>query len=308
MNENFSPEFAILTAMQHEHNAVMCMMDRRPPVRDREGYLHYLTHARFGLYNVVVLSLVIGNNEAYNQTYQLINHFPTIKTVIFVGVAGANKNAKYGSQFEISDVVVPALIKDVEAPSREPYALPNKFRRYIVELADSINRESKYYREGLWETTIERFKVQNTDDWAIQEFNKTLEHPIKLGVDGILGTSRVSENNEEEDKTRGVDFVDQEGYAVAAAASNLKRDFLVVRGISDKLDRDQRFKLGIDTPVKDLSNQDRASRTAAAVCGLFMGKIGSDGFISREMQEAVPEYTILGSLSHGKVILTRFHW
>lgn len=294
MSRKVSPEFAIVTAMQPEHEAIICMMDQK--LEDCKGYSLWLTPPEFGRYEVAVLSHVRKDRTAEQRTGRLLRDFPRIRTVICVGVCGANPCSKYGKGLEIGDVVIPRIIKDKHG-DREDFEIESELMEQAQELSDSIGRGKPSLNPELWKTATSRLRVPEFSDEA-KELNRLLENPITLKTEGTLGTFGKSKNDKEDRAALAVDFADQEGYGVSYAAQIADRRVLVIRGVSDKMDRLQRLEDGSLTESQDYLNQQYASRTAAAVCGILLGTIGISGFVTKEMITAGRErYDPLGSLS-----------
>ena len=299
MPEPSKPEFAIVTAMAQENRAVLLMMDRM--TKDYEhGYSLGVTRPEFGLFEVIVQSHVRGRKEAYDETLRLLTRFESIKTVIFLGVSGANPQRKYGSKLEIHDVAVPRVIQaydDVNKPP--PLDQPPELLRLAEQLATHVSSDSPLRKPGLWETAIRHFRFDPTISGS-DILNIEIEKPIKLMTEGTLGT--FLEPQDDPEKRPDVDLADQEGYdilnAVLGAAKSSRRDSLVIRGISDHMDRKKLLREGKLSQKEDLDNQELASRTAAAVCGLLMGMIGRRGFLTPEMlAQGKEKYDPLDSLS-----------
>src|SRR5208282_4266478 len=156
--------------------------------------------------------------------------------------------------------------------------------RLAEQLATHVSSDSPLRKPGLWETAIRHFRFDPTISGS-DILNIEIEKPIKLMTEGTLGT--FLEPQDDPEKRPDVDLADQEGYdilnAVLGAAKSSRRDSLVIRGISDHMDRKKLLREGKLSQKEDLDNQELASRTAAAVCGLLMGMIGRRGFLTPEM-------------------------
>ena len=104
----------IITALPKEYAAMRGMLEnsREYPVygyRNTTRYLIGQIPTANGKYHAVVLSLlpVMGNNSASGRATLLLEHFPFVRSIIMVGIAGGAPNpSKVDEHVRLGDIVV----------------------------------------------------------------------------------------------------------------------------------------------------------------------------------------------------------
>ena len=112
--ESAAPTIAIITALQEEYAAVQTMIDNGRDYftsSQKAGEQCYIGEmpAAIDSKHSVVLSFAVsmGTNIAATLAVDLLDHFPTIKTIIIVGIAGGTPNHKNPEEHvRLGDVVV----------------------------------------------------------------------------------------------------------------------------------------------------------------------------------------------------------
>lgn len=268
-------------------------MSRELKLGGRSRFTTWTTLPQFGSYDVVAWNHARGSKEAFEATSLLLDKFPTIKTIFFIGTCGANLDSGHGKELRIGDVVVPGFIGSETAERRAWIPQPKDLLREVENnIVKDCDRRGPKQNPNLWSSAI-RCLTQK----PFVDKSKMPEELVTIKTEGILLTTKKPWNANEGKTHRNIDYVDQEDFEFARAAQEAQRDFLVIRGVSSYLDRDDRLDKGRLTPFKDRKNQLRAATNAAAVCGLLMGMIGRTGFVSPDMIKArQAEYDPLGSM------------
>ncbi len=267
----------IMTALEKEYEAMNVMLDEeREHVAPGEGAgrryrVGTVPAASGGRHTVLVaLSLEMGNNASAIRTSLMLQHFPQMKHVLMVAIAGGVPNPdKAEDHVRLGDVVVSdrggVVHYDLGKEEYDTVANKPKFTpRYpprppSAELLEAVRlmRASELRRERAWLKYLDRAKDlpnsarPNADTDVLYDSldpGKPLVHPPdpqrvpgqpRVFLGPIGSGDRLLRNPLLRDELRrqhGVKAIEMEGSGVADAAYQLARGFLVVRGICDYCD------------------------------------------------------------------------
>lgn len=261
--EESQPRFGIITALSKEYAAVLVML-QNPVEKNFPGsgagrrFLVGDIPARSGKHRVVLLLLPdMGNNPAAIGATLLHNYFPTVDSIIMVGIAGGVPNSvKPEDNVRLGDVVVSDrngvvqydYVKQTitQAILRSPPRPPSATLLEAVKLLEA----GRLRGERPWMRFI---------DYALRKLNeKRPQSPpaLEVSAENIsqAGTERESprifqgtiasanvllKDPQKRDELRdrfGVKAIEMEGSGIADATWNHESGYLVVRGICDYCD------------------------------------------------------------------------
>ncbi|MFX0066380.1 MAG: 5'-methylthioadenosine/S-adenosylhomocysteine nucleosidase [Candidatus Hermodarchaeota archaeon] len=290
--------YGIITALPKEFVAVKVLLEDPIEICIPEGgarrrYLYGAVPSKFGGKHLVVLTLTEkGNNRAAIRATLLLQHFPHIKSIIMVGIAGGVPNPmKPEDHVRFGDIVVSAhrgvvqydfvseKIEEVEyrSPPRPPSAELRDAARYLETEELQGNRPwLKFIEHGISELKWER-PSENTDILIDLDTKRQIKHPkdnkriakqprVFQGV--IASANTLLRNPKTREKLRdkfGAKAVEMEASGIADATWEHECGYLVVRGICDYCD-----------PKKNDIWQEYASIVAAAYTRALLEEVAVD--------------------------------
>ncbi len=264
------PTIGIITALPKEYAAVRTILEN-PVDINREGqgggrrYLQGEVPSRNQSRHTVILCLAsMGTDMAAIRASLLLNHFPDIKSIIMVGIAGGIPYPdKADDHVRLGDIVV-SNEKGViqydfdketftEITHRNPPRPPSASLLEGVRLleADELTGEKSWLNfidkailpEGEERPPIEDDILVDSDDRK-----KIIEHPVdkkrkerepRVFQGAIASANKLLKNPKKRDELRnkfGVKAVEMEGSGIADATWNYEIGYLVIRGICDYCD------------------------------------------------------------------------
>ncbi len=266
----YHPAIAVLTALPKEHAAVRVLMDH--PVAhtetDHQGTRHYTfgtMPAHNGGVHALVLAMVgVGNNISTAATTQLLNDFPSVRTVILSGIAGGVPHAsKSEDHVRLGDIVVSNEYGIIQydfvkeeigriIPRNPPRpASSNLIRAARVLEADAIlgSRPWEVFIAqaltalGWRRPPLSSDLLASTEDQSL--FVKHPADPLRnrkqprIFLGPIASSNTLLKNPVRRDDLRdkyGVKAVEMEGSGTADAAWMSQAHHFVIRGICDYCD------------------------------------------------------------------------
>ncbi|MGB5970602.1 MAG: 5'-methylthioadenosine/S-adenosylhomocysteine nucleosidase [Spirulinaceae cyanobacterium] len=264
------PEIGIITALSKEYAAVRKVLEntQRFSFPGQGGGRQYLlgeVSINHEEKHAVVLCLAsMGNNAASIRASSLLNHFPYLKSIIMVGIAGGIPHPeKPEDHVRLGDIVV-SNEKGViqydfdketitETSHRHPPRPPSCSLLEGVRLleADELMGEKpwlKFIAQALLPEGEKRPPTEKDILVSSTDPNIRLEHPQdrkrkhnepRVFIAPIASANKLLKNPIKRDKLRdkfGVKAVEMESSGVADATWNHEIGYLVVRGICDYCD------------------------------------------------------------------------
>jgi nucleoside phosphorylase/tetratricopeptide (TPR) repeat protein len=279
LNErDVKPTIGIITALPHEYAAVKVLLESQHPISvpgrgAGRQYLYGEVPALNGNSHPIVLALLpdTGNNQASARAALLLEHFPTINTIIMSGIAGGVPNPdKPSEHVRLGDIVVSnrdGVIqydfgkeerkkRKVKISPRHPPRPPSASLIETAKLLQAGELESsrpwvRYINSGLKELSITRPSADTDVLASSTNAEVVVPHPADLRrVDAIprvfLGpiasSNTLLKNPVRRDQLReyfGVKAVEMEGSGIADAAWLLEIPYLVIRGVCDYCDKNK---------------------------------------------------------------------
>ena len=267
----------IITALEKEYVAMSVMLDKATDYTvSGEGagrrYLRGTIPAASGGRHTVYLALSsdMGNNASAIRTSQMLHHFPAMKHVLMVAIAGGVPNpARAEDHVRLGDVVISdrggVVQYDLGKEEYDYAANKPKFtprfppRPPSAELLEAVRlmRAGELRGERAWLKNLERAaqlpnSARPADDtdklYATLQPDQLIAHPLdpqrvpgqpRVFL-GIIGSSDSLQRNpvlrDELGKQFGVKAIEMEGAGVADATWQHERGYLVIRGICDYCD------------------------------------------------------------------------
>ncbi len=289
-----APTIGIITALPKEYAAVQAMMDNgRDAYPRRAGaHPHYflgeVPAAGGGIHTVVLaLAVAMGNNVATIWASNLTRDYPTVHTVVMVGIAGGIPHPeKPEAHVRLGDIVISsdAGVVQYDFVTEEADKIVPRFSTHrpsvrFLQAVRELEAEALTGRRP-WVAEIGRAKSlqgaarpEDTSDvlyrfeWAPNGdlTKKRVRHPTdrsrvagqpRVFVGPIASSNTLQKNPFRRDQLReqyGVKAVEMEGSGIADATWVAEVGYLVVRGICDYCD-----------PAKNDTWQSYAAVAAAA--------------------------------------------
>ncbi|CAG0935177.1 5'-methylthioadenosine/S-adenosylhomocysteine nucleosidase [Thermoflexales bacterium] len=267
----------IITALEKEYVAMSVMLDDAndhtiPGDGAGRRYLRGTIPAASGGRHTVYLALAtdMGNNASAIRTSQMLQHFPAMKHVLMVAIAGGVPNpAKAEDHVRLGDVVVSDRGGVVQYDlGKEEFDYVDKRPKFTsrfpprppsAELLEAVRllRASELRGDRTWLKYLDRAarlpnSARPADDadklYDTYQPDRLMEHPIDLQripgqprvFLGIIGSSDSLQRNpvlrDELRRQHGIKAIEMEGAGVADAAWQLECGYLVIRGVCDYCD------------------------------------------------------------------------
>jgi nucleoside phosphorylase len=267
------PTIGIITALEKEYVAVSALLENvmKHSVPGRGAGRRYRIGeipASEGGRHLIALALLQekGNNSAATRATRLLEHFPSVNTIIMVGIAGGVPfPAKADEHVRLGDIVVSdrdGVVKYdyvKESDDFENRHPPRPPKATLIE-AVKLLKASELEQERPWLSFInvaaKKLKVrrpsQRTDVLTSSTDHKIIvEHPKDPERNGafprvfrgpIASADRLLKNPIKRDQLREkfkVKAIEMEGSGIADATWELETGYLVVRGICDYCDHNK---------------------------------------------------------------------
>lgn len=264
------PTIGIITALPKEYAAVKTLLKRTKPYpvpglgAGRRYLLGEVPAVHGGQHLVVLLLADMGNTIASTRATLLLEHFPEVKSIIMVGIAGGVPHPdKPDEHVRLGDVVVSdqrgvvqydfgkEMVNEFEHrhPPRPPSAsLLDGVRLLEVTKLEGKRPWLKFIDQASRRLNIKRPPEEKdilVSSGNPQEFIPHPHDPTRrkgephIFIGPIASANRVLKNPLTRDKLRDefkVKAVEMEGSGIADATWNHEAGYLVVRGICDYCD------------------------------------------------------------------------
>jgi nucleoside phosphorylase len=266
-----APTIAIITALPQEYAAVKALLEnQQDETLARSGvswqYLLGDIPATNGGRHSLVLSMSgMGTNLAASCATFLVTRFPTIDTIIMVGIAGGVPNPeKPEEHVRLGDIVVSNqygtiqydFIKQVNEAIeyRNPPRPPSASLLYHVNLLAVSELEGNYpWRKFLGQAARRLRLKRPLDDILASTSNppEIVAHPKdqkrrskqpRVFIGPIASSNKLLKSARERDELRDrfkVKAIEMEGAGIADAAWSLEKKYLIIRGICDYCDENK---------------------------------------------------------------------
>jgi nucleoside phosphorylase len=263
---NMTYTIGIITALEKEYAAVKALLkDCKAEKKQGSGagrrYIGgKISSISGGEHNVVLALADMGNNVAATRATLLLNHFPTIETVLMVGIAGGVPSPrKPEDHVRLGDVVISnkrgvvqydmIKLKEIRACLIPPSA-------EMIESVRLLGAEALLGNQP-WNTHIESSlrsigseRPADTTDILFDSNNPEMkiEHPVdpkrtgglpRIFLGPIASANELLKDPVKRDALRdhfGVKAVEMEGSGIADATWISGKGYLVIRGICDYCD------------------------------------------------------------------------
>jgi Nucleoside phosphorylase len=298
-SEDVQPTYGIITALEEEYTAVWAMLEHARTERHGDSKMwrtfvvgQVRTEPNEG--HVVVLSKLprMGNNAAAVRATMLQQIFPTIQTIIMVGIAGgAPDPTKAEDDIRLGDVVFCNAYGAIQYDNKKQTLkkVVNRASNFppdpiLLDIADHLKAGQrmgdmpwlKWIERGLSKLEIER-PSSSTDIllWPDEQGERVpyirLTNTRRVDGQPLIFAGKIGSANtllkdyRTRDKLReihGFRAIEMEGAGVAEAAWNVRATYFVVRGISDYCDEN-----------KNNDYHDYAALTAAAFARVLLESV-----------------------------------
>lgn len=268
VDPRMEPSIGIMTALPIECNAVEQVLEYVKPFAvpgigaGRKYKIGRIPSINGGDHHIVLSCGDKGNNLAASRATLMIEHFPTIKYIIMVGIAGGVPNPdKPDVHVRLGDVVVSdnkgVIQYDFGKELKTDFLHDHNPRAPSAELLEAVKLLEAHAIQGKkpWLNYIKMsLHPGQENDKLLDSKNpkKIAIHPhdpkrIKKQPRIFLGTiaagNRVEKNPETRDYLRdkfGVRAIEMEGSGIADATWINEKGYLIIRGISDYCDPNKR--------------------------------------------------------------------
>ncbi|MGB0385659.1 MAG: AAA-like domain-containing protein, partial [Ardenticatenaceae bacterium] len=263
---SIKPTIGLITALPKEFAAMRVMLDnvqRSHVGKGSQLYFQGKVPAENGGQHDVILGLMsdMGTNPAAVLATRLLGHFPTIKHIIMVGIAGGVPYPEKPSEHvRLGDVVVSdrngVVQYDFDKESLNGITHRHPLRPPSAKLLNAVRllEANSWVGESAWLEHIERAShVQNAarppeqTDILVDSNDQTvtISHPDdpnrvagqpRVFTGRIASANKLLKNPQKRDYLRdqfGVKAIEMEGSGIADATWNDSVGYLVVRGICD---------------------------------------------------------------------------
>ena len=267
---NSEPVIGIITALEKEYVAVKAVFEQGRDVKKKgvgAGRRYWLTDIKDSegnLQKVAVTLADMGNNIAAIRATNMLNHYPTVQSIIMCGIAGGVPHPTKGEDHvRLGDIVVSNKKGIVQYDFDKEYQNFTEIRAMPVPASAELIEAAKYLRSNEmlgqrpWEYIIvqalQRLNwqrpPQETDllyspvpkDEIIchPEDSERHEDQPRIFLGAIGSANKLLKNPQKRDLLRdqfGVKAIEMEASGVADATWNHRTGYLVVRGICDYCD------------------------------------------------------------------------
>ncbi|AAM06921.1 TPA: phosphorylase [Methanosarcina acetivorans] len=271
--ERMKPTIGIITALPKEYAAVNILLENKKDKYKISGYgagrrycLGEILSEEGNKHNLVLATSGMGNNIAATRAALLLEHFPNVKSIIMVGIAGGVPNPykeNVDDHVRLGDIVVSNengviqydLIKQeiqeitCRNPPRPPSSSLIEAVRYLEAEEILGNRPwEKYIAQSLSQLKIDRPSedkdiLHNSDNQdeiiSHPEDPKRVNGQPRVFTGPIASANILQKDPNARDKLRDkfkVKAIEMEASGIADATWNHEVGYLVVRGICDYCD------------------------------------------------------------------------
>ena len=263
----------LITALPLEFAAAKCIIENQieiniPGEGSGRKYIYGQVSNKYKGKNDVILALSgVGNNQASIRATLLLEHFPNVKSIIMLGIAGGVPHPEEPEQHvRLGDIVLSDQggVIQYDFEKETPNKINHRFqpRPPSASLLESVNflKISELEDSRPWDVYIKLYceklkinKPDSTTDILTSSTNKDeiIEHPFDenrlIGVPRVFyGTiasaNKLLKNPVKRDALRDqfkVKSIEMEGSGIADATWNHERGYLIVRGICDYCDENK---------------------------------------------------------------------
>jgi nucleoside phosphorylase len=261
------PRIGIITALEHEYIAIREMLDDREEHHvpgdgaGRRYILGEIKSASKGVHSIVLSLADVGNNIASRRATLMLEHFPTIQTVIMAGIAcGIPNPTKPERHVRLGDIVISdkkgVLQYDLKKETtdaeeiRSAWIPPSSEFLEAVRLLKANTLVGNYpweihLKNGLKKLKWKRPSAASDILADTKQPSIILKHPQdkerrrgqpKIHLGPVAAANTLLKNPERRDllsRKFGVIAVEMEGSGIADATWEHRRSYLIVRGICD---------------------------------------------------------------------------
>jgi nucleoside phosphorylase/phosphoserine phosphatase len=274
---NKTPTIGIMTALPSELVAVRHLLEviGTDVHRDARGHNFALLPGPTGAAggNLVVTGLTsFGQADAAMELFDLAMTFPSLRSFIFVGVAGGTRGMRVG------DVIISRRVVYLDEGKHEKDGFV--FRGYCPEPTPEFLRVAEQFtaRDAgtlkFWASTLKRLLGSPRVRRQFPDFLERIsgDNLPRIRLETIGTSSSVVNNPVVRDKWANsghrVRAFEMEAYGVAMGAKRFSRQYAIVRAVSDHASGDKSQR-------KDESDQPFAAHVAAACLGLILSNLPS---------------------------------
>lgn len=271
--ERMKPTIGIITALPKEYAAVNILLENKKDKykipgsgAGRRYCLGEISSEDGNKHNLVLATAGMGNNIAATRASLLLEHFPNVKSIIMVGIAGGVPNPykdKVDDHVRLGDIVVSnesgviqydlikQEIQDIthRNPPRPPSASLLEAVRYLEAEEILGNRPwERYIVQSLSQLKIGRPSDDKDILYNSANQDETIPHPEdpkrikgqpRVFTGPIASANILQKEPNARDKLREkfkVKAIEMEASGIADATWNHEVGYLVVRGICDYCD------------------------------------------------------------------------
>lgn len=296
------PKIAIVTALPKEHAAVSRLLrGSEPCIIEEDPTLYRLgvIPGSVGQHQVILACLTkYGNNTAAITATNIHRSFPSVSTVILIGIcAGIPRPQKPSAHVRLGDVIISSgsgvVQFDIGMKSQDGFQYRGSAPPPSAKLLQAVNalESAMIVEPGLWADAIHYFLAQaNVTRPHKEPPHPDFRHPAdKLRSTGVprifkgsIGASNsLMKDRKERDEVaerHGLLGLEMEGSGIADAMWDSNLQYLIVRGVCDYADAN-----------KDDSWQEYASHVAAAYLQLLLLTLpGNIPDTTTQQQSSVP--------------------
>jgi nucleoside phosphorylase len=263
---NTTYTIGIITALEKEYAAVKALLkDCKAEEKQGRGAGRRYVGGKIssilgGEHNVILALADMGNNVAATRATLLLNHFPTIETVLMVGIAGGVPSPKKPEDHvRLGDVVISnkrGVVQYDMIKLEEIRACPIPPSAEMIESVRLLGVEALLGNQP-WNTHIESSlrsigseRPADTTDILFDSNNPEMkiEHPVdpkrtgglpRIFLGPIASANELLKDPVKRDLLRdhfGVKAIEMEGSGIADATWISGKGYLVIRGICDYCD------------------------------------------------------------------------
>lgn len=264
----FKPKFGIITALPIECAALGCFLINPKRITRNDGYYikGEIGSSNGEKHQVVVALVDVGTTLAAARTSALLERFPSIESVIMVGIAGGIPNVSSPNEHvRLGDIVVSNeggfiqydFVKEepYEIIARHPPRPPGPKLLQAVKLlqAEALQGKRPWEEHIIYGMDCICPKVERPEETtdiliASDGTERKLEHPVdpqriegqpRVFLGPIASSNTLLKNRKKRDLLRdrfGVKAVEMEASGVADACWDKGVGVLVIRGICDYCD------------------------------------------------------------------------
>ena len=255
---------AVFTAMECEYQAVKLLLEQNGSTElDRHGNLIGQIKGLGGNHEIILPAFVYGRDATASSATSVLERFPKVSYLIFIGVAGGVPPSKAG------DLVISESVVDIEYAKLNPDGTI-KHRSQLLQPSGKLMNFVKAIQANIstapveWRDHIIKLLI-SSDKNLSEKWQALLNQNIPIIRLGNIGTSmRIVNDPKVRDEWAKSDYriraFEMEGGGIAATANLYDKGYLLIRGVSDASDGNR----------NDETLQPYASRVAAAFLSILL--------------------------------------